>query len=213
VITDIVPIVYTGGAGGQFLSSFIKAAKDNTPNVFRFSRFGNAHMCRKDFNTIVKLENEPLSKIVPHMLLEIDNVPILPVYTSIHENNILETLTYFEKIILITYDETDIDEISKAFTGKWGLDTSANNFIKDIKNVYLWSKADLSKKLDIFQNAYGDRVFPVTWKELYKEDTSILINKLSKYTGYEVDRFPLKGINEWRRLTGICIDEITRRIL
>lgn len=200
---NIIPIVYCTGSGGQFLAAFLTSAKLNDPNVIQLSRFGNAHGSIKDIK-------ETHFNSVTDILIRVKKISVYPGYVPFHGIDMPLVRESFDKIIKIQYDHDDIEELAKIFTGKWGLDDGGSSFDK-LQSTYEWSISNLQKYTSQFDSDTMNDMC-ISWKELYKNDPNILINKLSEFTGYATYRFPVEKLNEWRRLTEICVVKMSKLV-
>lgn len=128
-----------------------------------------------------------------------------------HHDNYISTITpFFKKVILITYNQEDIEDLAVIFAAKFGLDSVNIGFDEKLKREYRGTKELLIDYFDFYQTICEDNVFCVSWKELYHNDPILLIEKLSKYTEYNSNQFPLEKLMEWRKLTKFCVDKIAR---
>ena len=212
---DIIPIMYMGGTGGHFISAFIRSAREHSkskPSFFNFSEYGNAHRASVDLGSAggvgVPIEIQ-IKTILNHKI--IIEPPCCP---PVHFIDIDATMKVFEKAIKITYDDFDIHEISHVFFIKQMIEekkfkvTNTDDCRKELKKISLWT----SKFKCHFQTdgKYEDRVLSISWKEIYKQDTSDLIIKLSNFTGIPECKFNKNKLEEWRTLTKKGVDLVNQ---
>lgn len=211
MITNVVPIVYNLGSGGHFLTAFLTAAKLNNPNIVQLSRFGNAHKSDLIIH-IPKAPTDDISVYVAKVVTKLsNNLTTHSAYIQMHHDNYISTITpFFKKVILITYNQEDIEDLAAIFAAKFGLDSANIGFDEKLKREYRGTKELLIDYFDFYQTICEDNVFCVSWKELYHNDPILLIEKLSKYTEYNSNQFPLEKLMEWRKLTKFCVDKIAR---
>jgi hypothetical protein len=156
----------------------------------------------------VEIESDRLTKTNEWMFL------------SYHSPHLKEIMNYAKKGILITYDYDDINEILKVILGKTCLDGC---YVPKSKYWYI-PKEDVHSLAVMYNKHYecltgyysnfqpihdfGDSVLNVSWKELMYENVDTLVDKLSKFSEIAVSRFNINAINEWRRLTLFCIEDL-----
>jgi hypothetical protein len=205
--TDIVPITFIHGTGGNFLCSFIIAAKNNNQTPFVLSYHGNMHE-----NSLKDIPTEPTS-IENLDQLKIDSiingkimVDISPYYTSSHISDLELLQNYFERSIRITYDNNDILEISNAYIGKFWLDQKS--YKKDINVLHKISINTLTKYQSKFYEQLIDNVLFISWDTLLHGDSLVLIEKLSNFTQIPMENFNIDNLNHWRERTRLCIKKI-----
>jgi len=220
MIYNVIPINYNSGLGGQFLSSFLHAARENTSSTFIFSKEGNAHDSNKD-------HSPPY-----HMGQDVDgskNIAVLEEYAkTIPPNKIVYPhghygdpdllMKHFNKQIKIYYDDSQIDEITGIFLLKHN-DTSTmfrdlNNpqVIKKYKSHHVvqfshWHK----KKFARLCNNCPDlepRMLNISWNDMMYNDPEILISKLHQFTEIPKEQFSRDKFNEWRMLTHKTINRL-----
>jgi len=210
---DIIPIRYMSGTGGQFLSSFITAAKTKNNQAIRLSLFGNAHT-----NNLLDFSlpghpafgpDRPDSLKIDATLNLIGNEGSVPIYYSaMHFMDIKLLLTTFDRVISITYDIDDVSDIALIFYGKFYIDELQSN--TDISNHrYVTMKITLKYSSRFFKEYESDNVLNVSWKELFHLDTNILIEKISAFTSIPKENFNISNLLEWRKVTLQCLDKVS----
>lgn len=189
-----VPVTYFGGTGGHFLISFLNAAYLNDHTIFKYSIFGNAH--NTGFANVVGGglgSDAPLNNDKIKILLSNLNYRKF-IGVHITEYNLL--LDFFTKIIKITYQHSDIAEISKVFAFKWD-----SNYPIDHGMLILDTTERAKRLLDCFSDKNEEGVICVSWVELYKEEPRLLIEKLSKLFVIPIQNFNVSNLLEWRKIT------------
>ena len=210
---DIIPIKYMSGTGGQFLSSFITAAKTKNNQAIRLSLFGNAHT-----NNLLDFSlpghpafgpDRPDSLKIDATLNLIGNEGSVPIYYSaMHFMDIKLLLTTFDRVISITYDIDDVSDIALIFYGKFYIDELQSN--TDISNHrYVTMKITLKYSSRFFKEYESDNVLNVSWKELFHLDTNILVEKISAFTSIPKENFNISNLLEWRKVTLQCLDKVS----
>ena len=199
--SDIIPILYMPGTGGNFLGSFLYHAREGS-NVWKFSKHGNTHNTGRDPMGSI---NGPDSAAIDH----INSIYQLPVnntinYVPTHCANPSLALLYFDKIIKTYFTINDVNEIHLAFMAKRGDDFRMS--LVQLKQIFEFEETSLS----LYDSKYkllteylgsGDNVLNISWTEILHADPAILITKLSTFTNLPVDRFPLTALLTWRTLT------------
>lgn len=193
---DIIPITYCGGTGGNFLCHFIVSAKYNIKEYLPLSKHGNVHDGMKDiYGPKLGLKSSDIEKI--NFLLDKKNLvdtATKPYYAIAHlvDTKIIEQ--HFTRYIRITYDEDDIDEISKIFFMKCYVDNNiaeSNSAQKKYKMILsLWKNNFIQEK--------NSNALYISWKELYKESSSKVISKLSNFTNIQKEKFSETMLEQWR---------------
>jgi len=215
---DIIPINYAGGTGGNFLCHFIVTAKYNNYEKYKLllSRYGNAHSSVKDFPGAPYPLQVPDDIKVNYLLTTLPDGSdkTKPYYSVAHILNNQTILDNFEKSIRIVYDKDDFEELTMVFMGKYALDCEEKIFNETTDTLWhhLPSMRFFFKKYSkYFKYEEGhDNVCYVTWKELYHLDPSVLIEKLSNFTGIPKENFSKEHMYVWRKATAFCIDSIIR---
>lgn len=205
--SEIIPITFIHGTGGNFLCSFIIAAKNNNQLPFVLSYHGNMHE-----NSLKDIPTEPTS-IENLDQLKIDSiikgkimVDISPYYTSSHVSDLQLLQNYFERSIRITYENADILEISSAYIGKFWLDQKS--YKKDINVLHKMSINTLNKYQPKFYEQLIDNVLFISWGTLLYGESSVLVEKLSNFTQIPIENFNIDNLYHWRERTALCIKKI-----
>jgi hypothetical protein len=201
---NIIVITYSTGTGGSFLQQFLTLAKLESSRLIKFSKHGNAHsFMLADMPIEPGPVNGEFDEQKVKYILEaepyVDSVE--PYITISHIVDLKLVQTNFDKVIRITYDLEDIDEICCTHIGKFSYDEKLQTRLYSQKECNL---RKLSLKLE--QKLYTNEViYPnvlyVSWKDLYKNDTQNLIEKLSNFTGFPIINFNLENLNNWRTAT------------
>lgn len=204
---DIVPVTFIHGTGGNFLCSFIVAAKNNNQSPFILSDHGNMHE-----NALKDIPTKPYS-VEQSDQVKIDSIfnteiasTYSPYYTASHIVDLQLLQTYFARSIRITYENTDIPEVSYAYMGKFWMDQKS--YKKDISNLYKMNVISLTKYQPKFSKQLIDDVLFISWNDLYVGDMSSLIQKISNFTLIDKNNFNINTLCLWREKTSFCIDKI-----
>lgn len=197
--SDVVPIMFIGGTGGNFLGSLLYHARKNIKfDNKNFSDTGNAHACLKD-----KISFSAGSGCRPILHLKYFlEIPITDEvkYVHTHCRDPLLFLNYFDKIIKTCYTPDDINEIAVTFAIKWTADHGTGIQDHIPTNVEI-CKYNLTRYPSLSNPCDNNRVFNISWKELLYADTSIVISNLSDFTQIPYNNFDLNSFLEWRELT------------
>jgi len=214
---DIIPIRYMSGTGGQFLSNFITAAKNNNKYNIYLSVHGNAHQNNlSDFNIPKesafgpRFQNDTLN--INSMLNLIGKEGSVPVYyPAMHLMNIEILLNIFDKVISIIYDIEDISDIALIYYGKFHIDEQPNTNIS-FSHKYVTTKITLKYSSRFFKEYESANVLNVSWKELFHLDTNILVEKISAFTSIPKENFNISNLLEWRKATSQCLDKVSNTL-
>jgi hypothetical protein len=231
---NVVPIVYNAGTGGNFLAYILDSAligRDFSEPI-SFTKYGSAHELQRYFipwvNMVDTAEahiNECLnySNNLGYLELEEDrlNKSHEWIFLAYHSINSKELMEFAKKGILITYEKDDIDDILTVILGKASIDGHHNPINKeryhiskdDLQSLKLLYNRHYSLLTDYYSsfqpiNDLGNKMLNISWKEIMYSDVNELIEKLSKFTGFEINNFNSKVIQEWRRLTLYCIADL-----
>lgn len=212
ITSDIIPITFMSGTGGNFLCSFIVAAKNNNQSLFQLSEHGNMHSnAIKDIATPAhSIEYIDQNKINSIIEAPIDST-CTPYYTSSHIVDLQLLHTYFLKSIRIIYSTENIPEIGYTYVGKFFLDEK--QYIKNIPMLYMMTINNLYKYQQHFTEQDIANVLYISWDELYKDDISLLLDKISKFTSIDIDKFNISNLIQWRERTSNCIKQIQQSVL
>ena len=219
---NIIPISFIAGSGGRFISYLINSAKCTKPVQLQFSERGNAHDL---WNLEIELATTPFPIPFPvgeHAKIffnvfhrhirdkEYVKMNPLPWYGSCHVEDIDALLLYFNKAIHIGFDAEDVFNITLTFLGKRIIDDVRVTDMKYIKLRYSQYFTYLTDSL-ISRTVRTDlepNLLNLTWKDIYVNDPTILIEKLSNFSSIPYEKFKLHDLIEWRRRTKNGIEEI-----
>lgn len=197
--SDIVPILFTGGTGGHFLSAFLYHAREGD-NYWQFSNYGNTHHShsQKENSGFNKGVSYPAINHIPPLL----KLPVFDkiMYIPSHCPDPSLALLHFDKVIKTYYETKDVYEINLVFLAKWGLDDRNLN-IDGLKNIHIWHRSKYFKFPELMNYYESENLLNISWQEMMHNDPITLINKLSQFTNLSVDRFPLDKLLTWRELT------------
>jgi len=198
------------GTGGNFLCHLIVSAKQNNKTI-TLSEYGNVHFT--GFKDIPGppwgVDRADIDKI-NMILTTTPRTNLKPYYTIGHIVNVDLLSQYFKKFIRIIYDEDDIDEITRVFVGKWGIDGENLKNSPAHLNYYLFenrNRTEFYMNYFSYDEKYNESLF-VTWKELYHLESNILINKLHSFTNIPVENFSTDMIQTWRNGTTLGLEKL-----
>jgi len=206
--SEIVPVTYLGGTGGNFLSWFISLAQRNDNTIMQFSEHGNAHAspyaCHGDNNRQAVDDN-----IKIHDLLEQGprRFPNTVWYPNVHLKNLSLAANQFERAIRITLDEDDCDTLISIMTGKVRLDLNILK-LEDIDKNHFNRKQTLLDWLPMYQVEPFDNVLFVPFKDMMYNSADVLVNKLAEFTSIPAEHFNKSNLLAWRMKTSDGIKHI-----
>ena len=190
----ITPIYYVGGTGGHFLSAILNSAKLSDKEPLNFSEFGNAHATKYGLNQLFTEKN--LERFTKYSQNELS-------FISTH-TPIDFLLNNFNNLVVITYDKSDIPDITSTLVMKVAY---TNGRLKEIiPTRKIAASIVLSRSIGQFDKMNSEKIFYVCWKDLYKLEADLLIDMLHKYTNIPKENFNINSIHEWRRLTTKSIE-------
>ena len=201
--STVIPISFVPGSGGRFLNYILNSTKATVGSI-------NVDL-EGMYNLVVAFGNmkvQSQSMLVPaqNQINDLLNYAIdkdvgTLEYCSCHVLDIDMLLNNFQKVIQITYEESDLADISFSFISE--------NIPEDIKAV---SSATVNNNMTYISNFKTNNdetsFLRVTWKELYKEDIDALITKLSNFLNIHKDLFDIDEIIKWRKQTNININRV-----
>jgi hypothetical protein len=208
----IIPILYLPGTGGHFLMNFITYAKLNVSTHINISEHGNAHNNASEIYVVDNFDNlDTSSKIQSILSLSHPNT-ISPYFCACHINEVDEVLLYFDKVIRISIDYDDIDEISHSYFGKWFIDRK--EFKSDLADVLrikhkIFTKTNSYRGLvRLFNDKENTSLLTISWKELVHDDVNDLVRKISEFVNINREQFTMQNLIDWRLATKNGIEEI-----
>ena len=219
MIYNVIPINYAGGLGGQFLSAFICAARENKPGNWVFSKDGNAHNTDKDLGSPpYGLGRDPTSEKNTAHLIEYSKTvhEDIIVYLHGHYADPDLLMQYFYKQIKIYAEPDQFEEILGIFMLKnpnFSEDFQTDPIDKEkYKNNYYvkWRRFALTKFTRLFNSCpdLEPRMLNISWNDMLYNDPDILISKLHRFTEIPEENFDREKFAEWRRLTHKTVDRL-----
>jgi hypothetical protein len=136
---------------------------------------------------------------------------IKPYYTLGHIVDSQLITKNFKKSIRITYDKDDIDLLTNIFIGKYVSDSK--NLVRNKLSIFIpATKFQLVKNSTNFVYEHHDNVLYVSWKNIYHDNPSILIDKLHKFTDIPMANFSVDQLLQWREVTRLGANTVETRI-
>ena len=219
MIYNVIPINYFGGAGGQFLSLFLYAARENKFVNWIFSDSGNSRSSDKDWYTPPpNFYTDFTGMMNPNHL--VDYAKTIPediiVYPHGHYADPDLLMTHVNKQIKIYFEPEQLYEIVGMFLLK--NPKHAFNDLTDTEqlaryknhNVIKWAPV-AAKKFARLVNSCPDlepRMLNVSWNDMMYNDPEILISKLHQFTEIPEENFNRDKFAEWRMLTYKTINRL-----
>ena len=204
----IIPVSYCTPTGGAFIAAFLTAAKNNNFAQPEFMKYGNSHRTGLDDVVVPRGEMLDTDEHKLNLLLDApieDNVPYF-ISTHLEELSILES--NFDKVIRITYDSTDIDELINVYIGKVCFDVFDRDLTLSKRRGVMHMLYMLNHKESFVTGTTTDSVLYLPWKTIYHDDSSKLIKKLSKFTSIPVSQFNVQFLDSWKNKTQECISTV-----
>jgi|688.fasta_scaffold537629_2 hypothetical protein len=211
---NIIPIVYMGGTGGNFLGYLLTSAKLKITDGIVFSKYGNAHESIKEINqpplgnTIQGTMDDTMLDLILN-IKPINHKSQPPYFCPCHVKHMNRVKDLFQTSIQITYEKEDIDDLALIFMGKWWIDSkNRSKLLVNSTSVINLFKLDYNVHLLNYPPIIDPSVLIVTWHELFKGDSALLVQKLSHFTSIPKENFLVNKLIEWRRRTKNGIEEI-----
>ena len=193
---DIIPIIFMGGTGGNFLSAFLSDARDNKKIKYELSKHGNAHRVVKD-----PIPTPP-STVVTESSLIIDKLLNTPAndkvsFVAVHINNVTLATLYFSKII-----KTFIEEQNK-------LEVAISFYLKLVADELSCRSDDTARRI-LFMNEFPElinkgsdstQVLDIGWEEIVRGSEVALVKRLSDFTSIPEANFNVQNLLTWREIT------------
>lgn len=198
MIDGLIPICFLGGSGGSFLNSWLTSAKYNVKCELQFSDYGGMHTLKHlelpgHMHAITENIVTKLEYIKSLQFLDNYSERYPPYFTTIHEPAV-NVLEYFDRVINITYQIRDTNDLTACFIMKWGRDIrkSASGHYAEQAKLY-------TDKHHLFKPIKNENVCNVSWTELfYYTDLDPFISKLSLFTGIPTNNFNIENLISWR---------------
>lgn len=215
MIHNVIPVNYFGGSGGQFVSSLLYSAREKDYNNWHFTEQGQCHASNQDRS--IELINRP--NIVDDPTGEINLNLIIDYAKTVSSDKVFypqshlidpdKVLKYFNKQIKVYFDPDQADEIVGVIMLK--LPDHFAHVVKHKSSPAWIKRKELINKYSRLCNNCPDlepRMLNISWNELVYLDPTILISKLSKFTGIPEGDFDFKNFIKWRELTSSTINKI-----
>lgn len=206
--SKIIPVSYCTPTGGAFVAAFLTAAKNNNFNQPEFMKHGNSHKTGLDDVTVPRGDMLDTDDYKLNLLLNApieDNVPYF-ISTHLVELPLLEA--NFNKVIRITYDSTDIEELVNVYIGKVCFDVFNRDVTLSKRRGVMHMLYMLDNKESFVAGTNTDSVLYLPWKTLYHGDSNSLIKTLSKFTEISQPQFNIDFLNTWKEKTKECISVV-----
>jgi hypothetical protein len=204
---DYISVRYLDGAGGKFLTSWLTSAKNESDQYLSLTDVGSAdpsvleiqqgvpHNFRSDQH------RQFLSTVVPGV------AGTEPPYFVLDQSKSLdESLECVQRVINISYDIDDVDDIAwcnykKSFIQQQNVNLlDAESILEQLTETVGGCWIKFRAKTDT------ERVCYVKWKDLLSGDPIALVEKLSGFTGISVSKFDLALLGQWRTGTRTLLD-------
>lgn len=188
-----IAIRYVHGSGGHFLNAWLTASKLNLPGI-PLGDYGSGHHAHKEFNFFKnpKVLPEPIYDITtPAPYFIHTEYPVLPAIASI-----------FYKVINISYDLDDCNELELCFLGKF--------FLEMNRKKIRYARQHKYKHKHYLPIESVDNILNISWKEYLYGDADTLCKKLKIFTGLE--NIKIVPLLEWREQTKMCMNKTNGQI-
>jgi hypothetical protein len=189
-----IAIRYVHGSGGHFLNAWLTASKLNLTSL-PLGEYGSGHYAYKEFN----LYKGPAE--LPKPAVNITTYPPYFVYTEYR--SLIALSSIFHKIINISYEVDDCDEIELCFLGKFYLEQDSKNST--------YCRHHLHRQKDYAPIESTEDILNITWKELLHGDAITLCERLSTFTG--ISDIKIDYLREWREKTKLGMDKTRTQII
>ena len=218
---NIVPITFIAGTGGRFISYLINSAKAIESTPLKLSKYGNAHaiwdleieIASTPFNNLTSsAENAKFffsSFAMARKKVNYTKNNPLPYYGSCHTDDVEGLLWYFDKVINISFDVEDIHNIALVFAGKAYVDDANINDTAVLKQLYSNTITLLINSVRRPKPELEPNLLNISWKDIYQNDPTKLIHKLSEFCNIPHEKFRIDELIEWRNRTSNCIKEMS----
>jgi hypothetical protein len=221
---DVIPINYMGGSGGHFLSSWITYAKYNF-SEYRLSENSNAHDNLKECEWenpdqgmyFINMTWEEQLKflqslqIVPQWNKMLGGKLNKPYFFPVHSKYQKYLVEAFNKVITITYEEKDIEDIAKVYAVKRGIDLLNQN-ASFTRSLYKQQKLALLDHIQIYQNHDVVNCLYISWEKLINLPYDDLADKISNFLDIKNLYFSIDFLENWRIGTKKCIEVYDNQI-
>jgi hypothetical protein len=167
-----------------------------------FSTHGNAHSCILDEIVVDTKLHHYAPDQLDYLLSNGKSISTPPYYVPVYYSKLTlddQVTDKFNKLIRITYDRSNVNDIVYVFVGKFHIDE------QDLSVSIIRSKL---KSMSAFYRFFIDRfkitnpnVLDISWNDLVYNDNDVLLQKLSDFTLIPKDNFNLENLLNWRSKT------------
>jgi hypothetical protein len=221
MIYNVIPVNYSGGLGGQFLSSFLHAARENRSINWIFSPDGNAHDSDKDWGSApYGIGRDPTGeKNIAHLIEYAKIVPEgIIAYPHGHYPDPDLLMQYVDKQIKIYIAPEQLDETMGVFMLKHpATRVHFQNLTDPLEQekykkhpMLQWRKFALTKFGRLYNSCpdLEPRMLNISWNDMLYYDPEILISKLHDFTQIPKENFNRDKFAEWRMLTHKTVNRL-----
>ena len=188
-----IAIRYVHGSGGHFLNAWLTASKLNFPKI-PLGNYGSGHLAYKEFYIYKNISS------LPEPTHDLTTPPPYFIYTEYHSLSVISSIFY--KVINISFDLDDCDELELCFLGKHFLENDRRNLNYSRRHKY---KHKYHSPVESENN-----ILNISWKEYLYGDADALYNKLKIFTG--IENIKVEPLLEWRDKTKIYMNKTVTQI-
>lgn len=219
--TEIVPIAYMPGTGGNFLADFITHAKSPIRRILSFSTYGNSHEnshlreLRSLAHDIEYPDGPKIKYLLEKQRCHNGVHPIF--YPAVHISDSKQLVENFEKVIKITYDEDDYTDLTVTFIGKFLINEVGDLSLFDNPWKLTGYVTSILGRIYYFNTDFKPNITYdicyVSWKDLFVNPIPDLIENLSNYTNIPKENFTIDFVEQWRNKTKYGISEVRKLLV
>jgi hypothetical protein len=205
---NIVPVVFVGGSGGNFISRFISMARDNNQTPAKFSKHGNSHSGRLiNFDHIYSKISHICEDVIPLIKKE----RYLPLdktfYPSLHVGDVNVVPTIFNRAIKITFDQNYQQEVALVYVLKEEVDRQNKTFTIEKVNARIRFVEKYNRLYNCCAAIDHPNVFNIDWTEIMYGNPQLFIEKLAEFTQIPFENFNLTNLLTWQNMTTSTIKQ------
>jgi len=204
---DYISVRYLGGSGGTFLTSWLTAAKNESPQYVSLTNVSSANPNFLEIQQSVP-HNFRAEQHKQFLSTAVPGTPgtEAPYFLLDQSKSLDESLECVQRVINISYDINDVDDVAWCYYKKTFIRQENANLL-DVESILEQLTETVGACWIRFRaKTDTERVCYVKWKDLLSGDPVALVEKLSAFTGISANKFNLSLLAEWQTGTQALIN-------
>ena len=204
----IIPVSYCTPTGGAFISALLTAAKNNNFNEASFMKHGNSHRTGLDDITVPRGDMLDTDEYKLDLLLTAPIENNSPYFISTHLTDLSLLTSNFDKVIRITYDRDDIDELVNVYIGKVCFDVFDRDIVLAKRRGVMHMLYMINAAESFSSGTSTDSILFISWKTIFHGNSAKLIKILSNFTKINKSQYNVDLVDAWKEKTRECISTV-----